>query len=55
MRELLESVAKECNVNVDLLQEIINYEETILHLEKRRGAKERLREIIENHLEGAAS
>jgi hypothetical protein len=55
MRELLESVAKECKVDVDLLQKIIDYEQTILHLEKRRGAKERLREIIEDHLDGAAS
>lgn len=49
MRDLLEAVAKECGVDVELLEELIAQEQKILHLEKRRGAKERLRQIIEEH------
>jgi hypothetical protein len=47
MRELLEEVAKECGVDVALLEKLIEYEQSVLHLEKRRGAKERLRELLE--------
>lgn len=44
---LLEQVAKEFNVDTQLLHSLIQYEQSRVHLLRRRGAKNELRQIIE--------
>lgn len=48
---ILEEVAKEFQVDTRLLHSLIEYEQTKVHLVKRRGAKNEIREIIEQWIQ----
>ena len=52
---ILEEVAKEFQVDTQLLHNLIKYEQSKVHLLKRRGAKNDLRRIIEQWIEGQTS
>jgi len=43
-------VADDHDVDPDLLTDMINYEKGRVHLERRPGAKKKLREMIEQRL-----
>jgi len=47
---LLNEVADDHDVDPDLLTDMINYEKGRVHLERRPGAKKKLREMIEQRL-----
>lgn len=49
-RRLLEEVAAEYDVDATLLQELIDYEQGRVHLQRRRGAKAHLQQIIEQKI-----
>jgi hypothetical protein len=49
--ELLHDVAQKHEVDAELLRELIAFEAPKVHLEKRRGAKEGLRKIIEARID----
>ena len=49
--ELIEKVAQEHGVEPDLLHRLIELEREKVHLEKRRGIKEKIRQIIEEALD----
>jgi hypothetical protein len=49
-RRLLEEVAAEYDVDATLLQELIDYEQTRVHLQRRRGAKADIQQIIEQKI-----
>jgi hypothetical protein len=51
MDDLIEEVARKQGVDRELLKRLIEYERTKVHLSKRRGAKDELRQQIEKHLE----
>lgn len=48
---ILEAVAKEFQVDTNLLDSLIDYEQSKVHLVKRRGAKNDLRHLIEQWIE----
>jgi BioD-like phosphotransacetylase family protein len=50
--ELLESIADKHQVDVTLIRQLIAFEESKVHLERRRGAKDQIRKQIEDWLEG---
>ena len=50
MDDLLDKIAREQDVDPNLVRALISYEQTKVHLEKRRGAVEALRRMIEDHL-----
>ncbi|RMG75356.1 MAG: hypothetical protein D6711_06855 [Chloroflexi bacterium] len=52
---ILEEVAKEFQVDTRLLHSLIEYEQSKVHLLKRRGAKNDLRQIIERWIEEQTS
>jgi len=47
---LLRDIAEEHQVSATLLQELINYEQGRVHLQRRRGAKSDIQQIIEQHI-----
>ena len=49
--KLLEEVSEKHQVDLPLLQELINFESTKVHLQRRRGAKGGIRKMIEDWLE----
>ena len=49
-KELIENAAQEQGVEPELLRQLIGYEAGKVHLQKRRGAKRAIREIIEESL-----
>ncbi len=49
--ELLSEVSAEYNVDPGLLRQLVDLENTKVHLERRRGAKNQIRQMIENHLD----
>lgn len=50
MDELVKKLAQKHDVAEGLIQRLIAYEQSRVHLQKRRGAKDELRRIIEKHL-----
>jgi hypothetical protein len=44
---LLQEIAEKHEVDADLLEQLIVFERTKVHLEKRRGAKKQIRKMIE--------
>lgn len=50
---LLTDIADDHGVHSDLLSEMIDYEKGRVHLQKRPGAKKKLREMIEQGLTDA--
>jgi hypothetical protein len=51
MDKIIREVAAEHQVDPELLRRLIQVEQDKVHLERRRGAKDELRRIIEEHLE----
>ena len=51
MDDLIEEVAARHGVDRKLIDRLIDYERTRVHLSKRRGAKDELRQLIEKHME----
>jgi hypothetical protein len=51
MVKLIAEVAQKHDVDPELIQQLIEYEQTKVHLERRRGAKDELRRIIDLHIE----
>lgn len=49
-RQLLEEVADEYDVDASLLQKLIDYEQGRVHLQRRRGAKAEIQQIIEQNI-----
>ena len=47
---LLTDVAEKHDVDPDLLKQLIGYEQGRVHLQKRRGAKDEIRRIIEHSI-----
>jgi len=46
-RRILQEVAKEHDIDANLLRQLIDYEQERVHLQRRRGAKSDIQEIIE--------
>lgn len=53
MDEVIQEVATKHNVDPALLRQLIELERGKVHLERRRGAKDELRGVIEKHLEAS--
>lgn len=53
--QILQEVAKEFEIDIHLLHHLIEYEQSKVHLMKRRGAKNDIRQIIEHWIEGQTS
>lgn len=51
MDELIQEITEKCGVDARLLQDLLQVEQGKVHLERRRGAKNELRSIIEQHLD----
>ena len=51
MDDLIRKCAEQRAVDSELIRRLIEYEKTKIHLERRRGAKDDLRRIIETHIE----
>ena len=51
MDKLTKEVAARHKVDPALIQLLVEYEQTKVHLQKRRGAREDLRRLIEQHME----
>ncbi len=51
MDELVEEIAEKRKVDAKLIQRLIDYEKTKVHRQRRRGAKDELRRLIERHIE----
>jgi hypothetical protein len=51
MDDLIGEVARRHGVDRKLIERLIDYEKTKVHLSKRRGAKGELRQMIEKHIE----
>ena len=47
---LLRDIAEEHEVSATLLQELITYEQGRVHLQRRRGARNDIQQIIEQHI-----
>lgn len=48
---LLKSIADKHNVDISLLSQLMEYEYTKVHLERRRGAKSEIQHMIEQWIE----
>lgn len=53
--ELLNSIAEKHQVDVVLIRRLIEFEKEKVHLERRRGAKDNIRRMIEDWLEDTES
>ena len=51
MDELIKEIALKHNIDPALIQRLVEYEQTKVHLQKRRGARDDLRLLIEQHIE----
>jgi hypothetical protein len=51
MDELIQECAERHGVDPQLISRLIDYEKTMVHMERRRGAEDDLRRIIETHIE----
>ena len=51
MDDLIPEIAMKHNVNPELIQRLIGMEKSKVHLWKRRGVKDELRKLIEEHIE----
>ena len=51
MDELIRDCAERQRTDPQLLRQLIDYEKTKVHMERRRGAKDDHRRIIEAHIE----
>ncbi|MFC1976418.1 DNA modification system-associated small protein [Chloroflexota bacterium] len=49
--QLLQEVSEKHQVDLQLLQNLIAFEATKVHMQRRRGAKDGLRKLIEDWLE----
>lgn len=49
MDELIRQLSEQHQVDPDLIEQLLQYEQTKIHMERRRGAKDDLRRIIEKH------
>ena len=52
MDDLIREITEKHGVDARLLQDLLKVELGKVHLERRRGAKDELRSIIEQHLDG---
>ncbi len=52
MDELVKELAAKHEVAPELIEQLVAYERTKVHLKRRRGAKDELRLLIEKHIEG---
>jgi hypothetical protein len=48
---IIHEVAQKHGADPALIQQLVEYEQTKVHLERRRGAKEDLRRRIEQHID----
>lgn len=55
MDEMVQEGAEKYGVSPSLIQQLIEYEQTRVHLQKRRGSRDDLRQIIEQYLEEQSS
>lgn len=53
--DLLRKISNEHQVDVRLIEELIDFEKTKVHLERRRGAKDHIRRTIETWSEETGS
>jgi len=51
MDDLIRRAAENHGADPELIQQLVEYEQTRVHLERRRGAKDDLRRLIEQHIE----
>lgn len=51
MDKLVSQIAEKHKVTPELIERLVAYEQTKVHLERRRGAKDELRRVIEQHIE----
>ncbi len=51
MDELIRQLTEKYGVDPGLVQKLVEYEQTKVHLERRRGARDALRRLIEQHIE----
>lgn len=49
--ELLTSIAEKHDIDINLLIQLMEYEHTKVHLERRRGAKNEIQHMIEQWIE----
>lgn len=49
--DLIQEVATKHQVDAKLIEQLVDYEQTRVHLERRRGAKDQLRALIEQSIE----
>ena len=49
--DLIQEVATKHRVDAKLIEQLVDYEQTRVHLERRRGAKDQLRALIEQSIE----
>lgn len=51
MDNIIYEVAQKHGADPELVRQLLQYEQSKVHLERRRGAKDDLRRIIEQHIE----
>lgn len=51
MDDRIRKIADKHEVDPDLIQALVEYEKTKVHLERRRGAKDEIRRLIEKSIE----
>ena len=51
MDDLINETARKHNVDPDLIRGLLAVEQSKVHLRKRRGAKDELRQLVEKHIE----
>lgn len=51
MDELIKEIAVKHNIDPALILRLVEYEQTRVHLQRRRGARDDLRRLIEQHIE----
>ena len=51
MDDLIRTIAEKHSCDDDLIRRMIDYEQSKVHLERRRGAKDELRRLLEKHTE----
>jgi len=50
MNKIIDEVAQKHGADPGLIRQLLEYEETKVHLQRRRGAKDELRRRIEQHI-----
>lgn len=54
-QRLLGQIAEKNEVDIELIEKLLNYEQTKVHLERRRGAKSDIQHMIEQWIENQGS